>query len=901
VKPARPELGITLKQVIGATANSKNAFDTNGDCLAFTAGAAAVIATYDGEKKHVEQRFYRARPTATPLNPTPIVYGDSTPTHASDSRTRTAATLRSAGVGISPFGTPNTDWSDNSTGKSWSAKERVKAATCVSFSPSGKFLAVGETGYKPRVLVFSTASDASTDIPLTSLTDHTFGVRCVAFSPDSQYLASLGAANDGFLYIWRINDRNGAATLFASNKCTSNITQIAWIGNKLVTIGTRHVKVWRVEESNPTTPARQSDVLQALTTPDHKALLGRNCVLGDLLEATFTTFVPLGISQAIVCSDKGTVCLLSDEDGHQRFVKLADMSFPITAAILIEGDQLLLSGGQGEIKLLKFDSMKPSPRITKQLRNLIGTLDVNGVIRLVEVTNTDNNRTTWEAAYKLPAHGGPVLGVRALEYGNATDASFFTWAGDGTVLFWDSEGHCTKKLQIEVDQLPLDDGLPNELKVAKLVASKGLLVTGDKYGIMRIHDITSGKDISSVRAHGGEITDVAVHDSESRYIATSGRDRTVQVFTERGDSWELLHTLDEHVGAVNGVLFSKDGERLLSCSSDRTIVVRECVSREHAGESMSAFLIARTITLKATPMAMVFDPLQDNTLILSTIDRFMHRYDVRNGRTISAFKTGDTEGGDAVVMSSLVPIPTLMNGSMVAALSSTDKSIRLYDESGTLLSRDWGHTEGVTDIALIDSGEAYSAAGTSQNTLVTVALDGTIFSWRVDLRPHKRQEMSRSLDLLNSSGTPNGTPTAERDSLMSRPPLRRVLSQSELARFQKGADLDDTPTKAPGQRSPPRIRKRTSRVSLMQTPKLEASPAAARVSNINSPRRKSILSTSTENLSPEMVRELEKELSLTLRVLGEKVRERGVDEEMLGRVLDQYSNRLFEMLDERLA
>lgn len=43
-----------------------------------------------------------------------------------------------------------------------------------------------------------------------------------------------------------------------------------------------------------------------------------------------------------------------------------------------------------------------------------------------------------------------------------------------------------------------------------------------------------------------------------------------------------------------------------------------------------------------------------------------------------------------------------------------------------------------------------------------------------------------------------------------------------------------------------------------------------------------------------------------MRVLGEKVarskqRQMPVDEQVLGRVLDQYSNRLFEMLDERLA
>jgi WD40 repeat protein len=92
-----------------------------------------------------------------------------------------------------------------------------------------------QTGYKPRVLIFSTAPDAPSDTPLTSLADHTFGVNCLAFSPDSRYLASLGYVNDGFLYIWSINPRTGAASLYASNKCVNHINRMAWMGNKLIT------------------------------------------------------------------------------------------------------------------------------------------------------------------------------------------------------------------------------------------------------------------------------------------------------------------------------------------------------------------------------------------------------------------------------------------------------------------------------------------------------------------------------------------------------------------------------------------------------------------------------------------------------------------------------------------
>lgn len=134
---------LSLRHVIGTTANSPNAIDTlpSSGKLAFTAGAAAVICHFD-EKLNFTQRFYRARPTAIPLNPTPTVYTPSTPTSsAAEYRSRAA---RESGIGGSPFASSSTDWSDSPGGRSWSARERVKAATCVSFSPDGKYLAIGE-------------------------------------------------------------------------------------------------------------------------------------------------------------------------------------------------------------------------------------------------------------------------------------------------------------------------------------------------------------------------------------------------------------------------------------------------------------------------------------------------------------------------------------------------------------------------------------------------------------------------------------------------------------------------------------------------------------------------------------------------------------------------------------
>lgn len=413
-----------------------------------------------------------------------------------------------------------------------------------------------------------------------------------------------------------------------------------------------------------------------------------------------------------------------------------------------------------------------------------------------------------------------------------------------------------------------------------------------------------------------------------------------------------MQTLDEHVGAVTGVSFSHNGKRLVSSSSDRSLVVRELVSREDENGMMRAFVMLRAIMLKASPVSMAWDADSEDVLLVSTIDRQVHRYDTQNGQNLTNFRACDTDGGDAVVLSSLVHIPRGFGAPLIAGVSSTDKSIRIYDDSGSLVARDWGHTEGVSDIALVQTAAAMDNKP-SEKTLVTVAVDGTIFVWGLATQPPNRQDLSRSMDLLGPS-----TPLNQ-DLLANKPPLRRVFSQSELARFQRASeDGENTPA---GSRSP-KLRKRISKFSLAQTPKLDPSPmpgngregrtggwqgyGSVRRNKNRSPsppsprnpqvakRRASIdtrprskvapsdfgsigssteslcrtlrayrkrLANSSDSMSSELAREVERELAATARAVGERVKSKEFDETIMVKLLDQYSERLVNMLDERIA
>jgi WD40 repeat protein len=347
------------------------------------------------------------------------------------------------------------------------------------------------------------------------MSEHTFGVRCVAFSPGSDFLASVGHLNDGFLYIWTINPRTGSTKLFLSNKCTSYIRGIAWIGSNLITVGTRHVKVWRIEASAPS-PSKQRSAGDAMLTntpasPAPKILCGRNCLLGSLAEASFTCVASLSDDKAIICSEKGDVCLLDDSGRGQKLSRLTGVEFGIHCiAVDGEGDNatIWLGGEQGIVRAVALSGLsnpgtcadspasetKSSPVVHRGTSNRIValgctrgrlvTIDSDHYIRAVVTSAQDTVSQQRSVVLELPAHGDAVMGVKSFSQENQLQCQFFTWSAKGSVLIWDLHGTCRASLTVKLEQQP-EHGATNELVVVRALSQGAYFVSGDKYGVLR--------------------------------------------------------------------------------------------------------------------------------------------------------------------------------------------------------------------------------------------------------------------------------------------------------------------------------------------------------------------------------------------------------------------------------
>lgn len=920
------------------------------------------------------QRFYRARPMAVAVFGTsPIPHSPSTPNStpkANDSRNRAAAAPRDSLYGPS-------DWADSPSSKTWTSRERIKAATCLSLSRCGRYLAVGETGYAPRVLIFS-LQDSSSDTPLVSISEHTFGVTAVAWSPDTKFLASLGTANDGFLCLWKIDPRTGAAKLFQQNRCTSFIRGMVWMGSNLLTLGVRHIKVWRVDEgqsTSPTKPRFPGDNTSS-QQPTQRALPGRNILLGSLLEATFSCAVAIDGTRAVICSEIGDVCLLDDTQRQMKLTKIMEIGFLINCVTMRE-ENVYISGKGGQFAVLSVDAiLNGSPQgITLSADGSNGLLAMGFLAENLVTLDDKHSIDIWSPDYvpsqsnadpghiPIPCHGEAIVGIHAVPSSESSGTAFFTWSASGRVNLWDSDGMVKASFNISIEQTDTGEepDLTNELVMVRATKSGTQFIAGDKLGVIRVIDGTTHECLVEIKAHSSDCLDITLFEDEAKALmASCGRDRTVQLFHRLTDEhFEHFQTL-EFAARVVQVLIPSD-DKIVTCSLDRTLQIHDLVSKEGEPHVMAAIPL-RVISLKASPSSMAMSP-DGNSVYVSLLDRSICQFDLESGRLANSFKCIDEAGIDSVVVDSLIyGQVAALDTSFLLGLSNTDKSVRIYDpQTGAFLDREWGHTEAINGVVMLEDGE-------TRRKIISVGSDGTIMTWALDLQ-----------DTVLGSATRDPSPEKTSNSTSNRPPLRRVLSKAELAEFQRPS------TSGSGRRSPPRtLRRRVSRFGLSSSaanrtpapplptgivdegtpsrrpsaggspsppespkgrprmsrrpslPVLNSTPSSAAAaasrkkstSNLRASYQFGSLSMATEqtcrqlrayrkklasseSISQDVLAELDAELRMTAAALGDRAirtrssggagqRGKGVSETVLSGLLDQYSERLVSMLDEKL-
>ncbi|KAJ0244277.1 Transducin/WD40 repeat-like superfamily protein [Hirschfeldia incana] len=114
-----------------------------------------------------------------------------------------------------------------------------KALSCVAVSHNGRFVAAGESSNLSSVLIWDCESSGL----VAELKGHLYGAQCLSFSPNGEYLVSVG----GYIYLWDWRKSVLLAKVKANSIC-SDITSVAFSSNGkfIVTSGNKHLKYWTV-------------------------------------------------------------------------------------------------------------------------------------------------------------------------------------------------------------------------------------------------------------------------------------------------------------------------------------------------------------------------------------------------------------------------------------------------------------------------------------------------------------------------------------------------------------------------------------------------------------------------------------------------------------------------------
>ena len=639
------------------------------------------------------------------------------------------------------------------------------------------------------------------------------------------------------------------------------------MGNTIISVGTRHVKLWRLDEGIVTSPVkngtevpRKTDRVPQLQGP--KVLQGRNCILGSMADGCFTSVTTISSDQALIGTAEGDLCLLEASDELCSLKRIQVLPFEISAVSVdqqcqnvavggkggffvtfalrpflsgnlidensisrIIGSDILAVGYQADIPMIVGadhsiivdpEERAQMPTIPVHEHELSNGMDFNGSVHSVN-SKLEESEKPFCAKIKpieryaagitegcyLSSHSSSVLGIQALHKMNKFSSDFLTFSSDGTVIFWTIDGQ--RRHQRKLHLLPASNNEDGKPNEVKALRASE---SGEAiiYGDALGTLMLVGPKTSSVKAHSAEVIAIALCQSKPGFdlVASCGRDRVIQIFRSQDCALDLLQTLSsEHTAAIICLAFNCDASYLITASADRTIVLRSAVS---GGDDRLVYVQTGLINLKASPLvAFINFP---NTVIVSTMDRQVTSYDLETGQLLESFKSAEGPGTTESVVLNIcrffeVKNKYTSNSAFIVGTSSTDKSIRLYDPSNGALLAKEYGQMAVGDLAVIKYTDG---RGIQRYRVVTANLNGTIYIWKLN---HPSSPFD---DLPNNA---NGSELAK-----SVQPLRKVLSKTETRELQKTLETSSAPT-TPINRDhfPIRMRKKTSRLGLSHAPR----------------------------------------------------------------------------------
>lgn len=524
---------------------------------------------------------------------------------------------------------------------------------CVSFSPDGKFLAIGDA----RCLIYLWQIETG---KLSLICQgHTDWVLSLTFSPDGRVLAS--GSFDSTIKLWDTQ----TGTCFSTFQGHSDrIWSVVFSpdGKTLISGSSDHtVKLWDAETGNclNTLQGHTNWVHSVAFSPDGKLIAsdssdssvklwdtetGRcsRTLEGHTNWAHSVAFSPDG-QTLISVNDSGDIKLWDIKTGRCFRTLAEHKSWASSTAFSPDGEHLVSGSSDGTVKLWNIETG--------------------------QCLNTLQEHTTWVYSVSFSPDG----------------KRFASGSYDKTARLWDARtGHCLGILQGYTSWI---------LSVAFSSDGKSLVSSNSNHTINQ-WDINTGQCLRTLRGHTNRVWSVAFS-PDGRSLASSSFDTTVRLWdTQTG---ACLNILQDHTNWVFSVAFSPDGSCLASGSGDKTVKLWD-INTGHC---------LRTLQGHTNVVFSVAWSSNQQVLASSSSDCTVKLWDVSTGQCLNTL-SGHTNNIRSIAFSP--------DGKTLAS-SSEDHTVNLWDTTtGHLLKTLQGHTDRIFSVAWSPDQQTL-ASGSQDHTI----------------------------------------------------------------------------------------------------------------------------------------------------------------------------------------
>ncbi|OWM81749.1 hypothetical protein CDL15_Pgr007787 [Punica granatum] len=654
-----------------------------------------------------------------------------------------------------------------------------KPLSCVAVSRDGRFVAAGESGNQPSVLVWDSANPTL----VSELKGHLYGVACIAFSPDGKHLVSVG----GYIYLWDWQGAQLVTKLKASSSCSS-ITSVTFSldAKHIVTAGSKHLKLWSLGFSPRTRFKREMDTVVMQGKP-----INPGPEKGNSFVAVASPF-PIGHQLVHVyalteagclfkSSITGTLCVVQSGS----IIKSLDLKVEKGFALSVSEELVACACSSGLVKLVSVGQLECAGVLSyptgkqcqshrddactnsyeKKFRHRAGLPDAVAcqflTSKKIAVVYGDHSLYIWDIhdvdkatrCCMLVSHTTSIWDIKNLccenlhnpavactARGCSGGISFATCSADGTIRLWDFVSHPelstdTAYCQSAGSKLvgksnlvssgiferdTIEPGTLNGFRSLAVSSDGEFLAAGDSNGNLHIYSLQSSDYLCLEGAHDAEILsldfnlfnkkDTVSRVNDGNHLLTSGgRDRVIHVYDVKRN-FELVQSIVDHSAAVTSVKLTADGHKLVSCSADRSLVVRDVFLTKG---NYSTSRCHHQIASSGTVYDMVLDPSMDVAVTVGQ-DKKINVFDIASGQLMRSFKPNKDYGD---------PIKVTMDPSCSYLVCSySNKSICMYDfVSGEMVTQAMGHGEVITGVIFLPDCRH----------IVSVGGDGCIFVWKL--------------------------------------------------------------------------------------------------------------------------------------------------------------------------